>query len=370
MALNFVKFQRGSQEAYNRLKANNRIEDDALYFIYDKQAPENGGSLYLGEILIGGSGNGISGATKLEDLIDVNINDNNNNIEGAILQYNNLSKTWTPISIKTAIEQASPEIISVLSGEKTDLETIEQALGRIDNDPLVGDIVFINGTPYIYNGESWQSLINSTINDRLSDLEDEIANIDSKIANAVANSEHLIYQKIDTLPELPVENENEYKNIIFLIPKQDTADDNKYDEYMFIDHTFEKVGVLGTGNLDDYVTKDSFNTTVENLNTSISAIETQVETLNTNVSNLQTIESNLSSKITTLETQVGTLNTTVSNLQAIQGDFVTKSTFDTTVGNLDDLKTNSGKENTTIIEEIIDLQNQTSWQLIDDEIFI
>jgi len=50
----------------------NRLEDNALYFIYDENEPNNGGLLYLGKILIGGINNSI-GSTSLSDLIDVNI---------------------------------------------------------------------------------------------------------------------------------------------------------------------------------------------------------------------------------------------------------------------------------------------------------
>ena len=35
MAVNYVKFQRGSQEAYNALKSAGRLDEDTLYFIYN-----------------------------------------------------------------------------------------------------------------------------------------------------------------------------------------------------------------------------------------------------------------------------------------------------------------------------------------------
>ena len=50
---NFVKFQRGSQTAYNNLATKDL---DTLYFIYDSSNPSAGGLLYLGETLIGGTG--------------------------------------------------------------------------------------------------------------------------------------------------------------------------------------------------------------------------------------------------------------------------------------------------------------------------
>lgn len=374
MALNFVKFQRGSQEAYNKLKASHRIEKDALYFIYDEQAPDNGGILYLGEALIGGSG--LAGATQLADLLDITINDNI--IEGSILQYNNLSKKWSPISIKTAIENANPNIVSISNGEKLETETIKEALRRINNDPNVSDIVFINGNPYIFNGEDWEELIGTAINDKISNLESHIdlieSDINNKITEAIAKSNNLIYKKLNALPTLPVEDEEVLKNTIFLIPKESPTDDNVYDEYMFIEGQYEKIGVLGTGNLDNYITTDTFNTTVGTLESSISSISTEVSTLSGTTLNLQTISNNLTSKVNSIETQVGSLQTQVNdlseiinNLQPISGDFVTKTEFNTIVGDLNQLLTNSGKESTTIVEEIIDLQNQVQWHVIAEE---
>ena len=374
MALNFVKFQRGSQEAYNKLKANHRIEEDALYFIYDKQAPDNGGLLYLGEILIGGSG--LAGATQLVDLLDINIS--GDILEGSILQYNNLSKKWTPISIKTAIENANPNIVSVSNGKKLEIETVKEALQRIDENPNTGNIVFINGNPYIFNGKDWEELIGTAISDKVSNLENRVdlieSNIEDKIAEAIAKSNNLIYKKLDTLPTLPVEDEEVLKNTIFLISKENPTDDNAYDEYMFIEGQYEKIGVLGSGNLDDYITTDTFNTTVGTLQSSINSISTEVSTLSGTTLNLQTISNNLTSKVNSIETQVGSLQTQVNglseiinNLQPISGDFVTKSEFNTTVGDLNQLLTNNGKESTTIVEEIIDLQNQVQWHIIAEE---
>ena len=50
----YVKFIRGSETAYNYLKTNNRISEDTLYFIYDKNSPYDTqvGKLYMGSILI------------------------------------------------------------------------------------------------------------------------------------------------------------------------------------------------------------------------------------------------------------------------------------------------------------------------------
>ena len=351
MALNFVKFQRGSQAAYDKLKQNHKIEEDALYFIYDKQAPENGGLLYLGETLIGGP-NGSIGTIGLTDLLDVDmtVDPEVGTIDGFILQYNDLSKKWKPASLKAAVETANPEIISVLSGEKAETQTVEQALNSINATPNTGDIVFLDNVPYIYNGTEWEKLIGSSIEDRIETLENYLNEIesliDTKVTQAIADTEHLTYKKVDSLPELP-ENENdekELKNIIFLIEKENPVDENIYDEYMFIDGAFEKIGALGTGNLDDYVTKLTFDTKV-------GEFQTQLD--------------NISTAVTNCSTQLSDFQAVVSDKFLLKTDFYT---FETKVGDFNSLLTATGKSQTTIVDEIIEIENQIQWQTISDEI--
>ena len=63
---NFVKFQRGSLNAYNALLAK---DQDTLYFIFDP-VDQSKGSLYLGDKLISSNVGG-SGASSLAELTDV-----------------------------------------------------------------------------------------------------------------------------------------------------------------------------------------------------------------------------------------------------------------------------------------------------------
>ena len=69
MAINYVKFQRGSQAAYDRLIELNNIDSNTLYFIY-KNKDATTGSLYMGDKLI--SGGDVSTITSsLDELPDV-----------------------------------------------------------------------------------------------------------------------------------------------------------------------------------------------------------------------------------------------------------------------------------------------------------
>lgn len=69
MSVNYVKFQRGTQSAYDTLKAQGRLDSNTLYFI----RPDNGaqfGALYMGESIISG-GDVVVESGSLSDLSDV-----------------------------------------------------------------------------------------------------------------------------------------------------------------------------------------------------------------------------------------------------------------------------------------------------------
>lgn len=87
MAANYVKFRRGTPEAWKALQIK---DSDTLYFI--AEADENVGSLYLGEKLIAGSAEGDSGASALKDLSDVLISEGLADTD--ILVYDTDATAW------------------------------------------------------------------------------------------------------------------------------------------------------------------------------------------------------------------------------------------------------------------------------------
>ena len=88
MAINYVRFYRGSPEAYANVIKNN----DTLYFVYSSDSDK--GSLYLGDRLISGN---VSNITDLEDLIITELQDKQ------ILQYDIAQSAWVNKSIRDAI---------------------------------------------------------------------------------------------------------------------------------------------------------------------------------------------------------------------------------------------------------------------------
>lgn len=89
MAVNYVKFYRGSKLAFDRLTEKNA---DVLYFITDSDS--NRSSLYLGDKLIAG---GISNLSELNDLLIDDLKDKQ------LLVYNEESEKWENKNIIDAI---------------------------------------------------------------------------------------------------------------------------------------------------------------------------------------------------------------------------------------------------------------------------
>ena len=95
MAIEYVKFQRGSLAAYEALKAAGRLDANTLYFI----KVEGGvGRLYMGENLISG-GDIVLQSAKLDDLEDVIIS---NAKAGSFLVYEN--EKWIAKSLEEVAE--------------------------------------------------------------------------------------------------------------------------------------------------------------------------------------------------------------------------------------------------------------------------
>lgn len=305
MAFNlpFVKFQRGTQAQYDRLKQGNRIEDDALYFIYDSAAPENGGLLYMGDVLIGGTGSAV-GASALNDLSDVDLSDITL-LDGMILQYNSASQAWEPVILSELLPGVS-------AGTKSGSQTDSDVLTQVDPTPVEGDIVFVDGKPYIYNGSSWQILIGQNLEDRVAALETQMQAVDGKIATAISAANHLTYTVVGSLPQTPA------ANTIYLVGDGTATGDDKYEEWMLVNGGLEKIGSFAP-DLSGYVTTSSFNTAVSDLNTAITGLQ--------------------------------------SNLN----NYVLTSTYNSEIGDIADLRATVGDNSATIVDALNEVYDSVVW---------
>lgn len=273
MAVNFVKFERGLKSIFDRRKAAGNLDENTLYFVYERQnAPEEGGLLYLGSRLIGGTG--FSSVTNLNDLTDVDLSDATL-ADGMLLHYEIESQTWKPISIVTALENAgftpgssSSSNDRVIAGTKNDGESISQALDRIVSNPVQGDIAIVSGEPYAYTGSNWASLTSQNVLDRIDTLETDVSSLKSEvqaIRQDVLNNNHLSYQVLgpnETLENLDTTVEN-INSTVFLVPNGSEDTSNKYDEYMYVNSNFEKLGKWSV-NLSDYVRQDEIDGLITN----------------------------------------------------------------------------------------------------------
>ena len=354
----FVKFSRGLTSAFERLAIK---DPNTLYLIYDSENATRG-SLYLGNKLIS-SVSGSATATSLGELSDVSLGTLS---DGMILQYNS--------STGGGIWQAVP-ISSVLPG-------------GINNNEK--DIVIINEEAYIYNGEDWIKLTDSDLADRITaletsvgspsdpvndtpatglyadieELQDALDNVYTKeeIAEQIAQAQHLRYEKVGSLAAIDT-NAAQASHTIYLVPSNDSDEDDLYDEYFVVDNNLEKIGTWGV-NLNDLLTqeqKDKLDAITLDQNDNLVITSSQVGDLNYVLANSQYIK----------QVQVGVFEVTedTNELRLIGipsnllSDYVTNITFNNTVGDLSQL-TNRVSNNSTLVEEINSIKESLIWNPI------
>ena len=195
---NYVKFRRGTPEAFNNLT---KKDPDTLYFIYEED--ELTGELYLGSKLIAGSGE-VTGATALSGLTDILLSEDLDTND--CLVYDISLEKWINKPIMSVIDNfvganstssgipglvpAAPaagqtglflrsdgqwaEVVSassalvlqtVLTTGETHLEAINRIVKNSNSTPQAGDIVvlkdLISGEDnyqhiaYVFNGNEW-----------------------------------------------------------------------------------------------------------------------------------------------------------------------------------------------------------------------
>lgn len=168
MAVNYVKFQRGSQAAYDALKATGKLDNDTLYFIY----PEGNnavGALYMGARVISGGDITIASAT-LDDLADVIVNGAGANSFLVKEGDNWVAKELSDVValIKQNLGDIAPTA-QVFQGTVGADEEASAAITRVIGDKAVhaGDNVILKKlivgdkyeyTAYVYDGSAWAAM--------------------------------------------------------------------------------------------------------------------------------------------------------------------------------------------------------------------
>lgn len=163
---NYVKFQRGSQEAYDALKAAGTLDNNTLYFIYN-EANNTVGALYMGSRIISGGDITIASAA-LDDLADVIVKGAGTN--SFLVKGDN--DNWVAKSLEDVValiknnlgDLASTAQVFQITLESN--ETHNDAINRAIEGLLIqaGDVVIIkelivNGkyqhTAYIFDNNNW-----------------------------------------------------------------------------------------------------------------------------------------------------------------------------------------------------------------------
>lgn len=256
----YVKFVRGTVTAWNQLRAASQVYDDTLYFIYES-ADATTGNLYLGTKLIGGTGSG--GANSLADLTDVIVSEISNK---DILIYSGGS--WINGTIEDIINLNTSTLEIDSTGAITIAGFTQAEVGTIPQKDSSGKI-------------TWVAPGNLS---EITNINNQLQNIYNKeeVNNLIASVNHLSYKKVGSLDEVN-KDATDASRYIYLVPTGNLSG-NLYDEYMVIDNQLEPVGSWEV-NLNDYITNDELTAvlrdyvTVNTFNTKVGEIETSINTL-------------------------------------------------------------------------------------------
>ena len=479
MAANYVRFYRGSPEAYaNIIDKNN----DTLYFIYSSDSDK--GSLYLGDRLISGN---VSNITDLEGLIITELQDKQ------ILQYDKGQSAWVNKSIRDAIgvmvgatenaqgsiglvpapgigEQnlflrgdgiwASPgassstdnksittvdnvltlkdfgvkyyKYVEATGSEETSnfvpahyeaqivddthpwLEGLEPKVVNDSGNLVIGwfepNTITVDGLSDTVNNLSNQVNKNTqSISDITQQLTDKAnssdvytkTETDNLIAEKVASVSHLKREVFNTILEATAFAESHAETAdqyVYMVLNSNSSNENdRYDEYLYVNGSLEKVGSWAV-DLSQYVKKEAGKSLVSD--TEIAKLATVEQGAQKNyiasvssefevdenkqlklVSIPPTLNLNTNNSFKALDSRVGNIEnilndnesagtqglvTKVTNLQNaldnLGNNYVTTTLYQAQVGDLSKLIHVSGKENSTIVDELNDINDRLEWK--------
>ena len=260
---NYVKFQRGSEQAYNNLAVKNQ---DTLYFVYNS-IDSTTAKLYLGNRLLSciGEGTGVTSLSALEDVLITGTPP-----AGSFLVYTDgkwVNKSVSAVASMIAAEQSLGIKINT-NQFKFDVATGNLELVGFSN--AASEAIAFKGADGTL---SWGTpKIISDISDNLNNLN---TNLESIINEKIAAMNHLVFKKVDSLDDA-IDN-----NTIYLVPNPDATIQNSYSEYLVVDGEPELLGNVNTGeiNLDGYATVESL-TNLENKFNSVVGDITQLNNYN------------------------------------------------------------------------------------------
>lgn len=340
MALpNYVKFQRGTLVAYNRLAQK---DENTLYFVYES-VNSTTGSLYLGDKLISNNVGG-SGVNNLSELSDVIINGANT---GDFLVLNSEGK-WTSISaadVAQTILSAGGNFVSIDENQfqfnavngKLELKGYANANAGLVPIKSTTGIAWTSLPPDLSTQVGTLSDNLNSVNTAIASIQSDLQAVDGKIINAVNNANHLTYQVIDNLATATKEN------VIYLYSGGTTSTNNIYQEYLLTNGQLE---IIGSTNVD--LSQYATITAVTALDTRVGALETTATALATSVSSIRTDLNNFMTAVSSNYVLVTTFNAVVGAMTAVNGIL------------------NNLNSDASIAETITDIYDRLTWREISE----
>ncbi len=172
MAINYVKFMRGTQALYNSLATK---DQDTLYFVYEA-VDSPSGKLYLGNKLISGSGSNPSGEISLGDVADILLEENIT--DGDLLVYDEAEQKWVNKSVAEALE------VPIMQGATASSDGIAGLVPV----PHAGD-----ENKFLRGDGTWVTISQSGMSD---EERQSIQNLQATVATLVAEDDNMSVREI------------------------------------------------------------------------------------------------------------------------------------------------------------------------------
>lgn len=254
--------------------------------------------------------------------------------------------------------------------EKVGLDTsaVKNYVQIVESLPEVGQeqgVIYIQGTTgSIWNGTSFQIIFTDLqpLTERVETLETSIKNVytkaetDTKIAEAVGNVITLKRVVVDSLESVETPDEN----TIYMVAKAIGSGNQNYDEYMYINNKFEKIGDTEVDLTDYAKTVDVDNKVSTAKSEAIADAEGKIATAKDEA--IKTAETNADEKINAKLGADWPEGKTVK-------EFVTESTDNIlTNEKITTLETNVGALQTTVNQHTADIANKLDAATVDEKI--
>lgn len=242
MNVNYVKFIRGSSDAFNNLAVK---DSNTLYFITEGDILK----LYLGSVLIGSSSIEVSEPSSLEDLSNVSISDILSQHD--ILRYD--GENWVNTSLKDYKDLLAIPSIEDMEGATN---TVDDTPGKDGKSGLVpapkageadfflkGDGKWTNLSPVIA-GEIDKLLANAPeALDTLQEIVDWISDPNNIEPDALIKRVGNLEEKIGNLNEIPAD-----KTVVSMVNSHEEVLGQLGDNYLSISDFETRVGKLDNEN--------------------------------------------------------------------------------------------------------------------------